>query len=126
FDKYLIVDSVEIAKEEYETYYNTKGGKKGRKKISKICDWMLMSTYKLMKNHASFSDKTKILTDNEAKFLLGYLKYLGLIEEDSKRDDVLNIRATVNNLRKYTLDFDWWNMPKSRFDDLDPRVQRIW
>ena len=58
--------------------------------------------------------------NKQAEFLLRYLKYLGLIEEDSSKDDIINLRATVSNLKKYSLVFNWWSIPMQKQSPNNP------
>ena len=35
----------------------------------------------------------------------------GLLDEDSPKNDILNLRATIRNLQKYEVRPNWWNIP---------------
>lgn len=126
-DKYLGVQNIQEAQAELEKDYPEKK-QKGRKKTNNIADIMLMGTYKLIQS-SSFAEEGKSLTNKQAEFLLEYLKYLGLIEPDSSKDDTLNLRATVNNLKKYTLHFNWWAIPmrkESPNNPFDGSIEKAW
>ena len=117
-DKYLGVSSLEEAQTELEKDYPEKKTK-GRKRINQIADLILMGTYNLIQ-HGSFAEQGKSLTNKQAEFLLRSLKYLGLIEEDSSKDDIINLRATVSNLKKYSLVFNWWSIPMQKQSPNNP------
>lgn len=126
-EKYLGISSLEEAQKELEEDYPTKG-KKGRKKNSLVADWLLWQTSQLLQ-HSSFAEANVQVNKSQAAFLLNYLKYLGLIEEDSQKDDMLNLRATLNNLKKNTPKFNWWSIPKQKEspnNPFDEHIQRAW
>ncbi len=96
-DKYLGVSTLEEAETELDKDYPSIG-KRGRKRENAILDTITLSIYNLLR-HSSFAAKGKGLTDNEGNFILGLLKYLKLIDEDSPKNDILNLRATIRNLQ---------------------------
>lgn len=108
-DKYLGVSSLEEADTELDKDYPSIG-KRGRKRENAILDTVTLSVYNLLR-HSSFAIKGKGLTDNEGNFILELLKYLGLLDEDSPKNDILNLRATIRNLQKYEVRPNWWNIP---------------
>ncbi len=126
-DKYLGVKSLEEVQTELQHDYPDKK-QKGRKKVNNIADIMLMGTYNIIQ-YSSMAEEGKSLTNKQAEFLLDYLKYLGVIEPDSNKDDTLNLRATINNLKKYTLDFNWWSIPmrkESPNNPFDGTISKAW
>lgn len=126
-DKYLGISSLEEVQKELEEDYPTKG-KKGRKKNSLVADWILWQTSQLLQ-HSSFADANVQINKSQAAFLLDYMKYLGLIEEDSLKNDALNLRATLNNLKKNPPKFNWWSIPKQKESPNNPfneHIQRAW
>lgn len=126
-DKYLGVSSLEEAQKELEEDYPTKG-RKGRKKNSLVADWILWQTSQLLQL-SSFAEANVQINKSQSAFLLDYMKYLGLIEEDSQKDDTLNLRATLNNLKKNTPKFDWWSIPKQKEspnNPFDENMSKAW
>ena len=126
-DKYLGVSSLEEAQKELEEDYPTKG-RKGRKKNSIVADWILWQTSQLLQL-SSFAEANVQINKSQAAFLLDYMKYLRLIEEDSQKDDLLNLRATLNNLKKNNPKFSWWNIPKQKESPNNPfnaDIHRAW
>lgn len=107
--KYLGVASLEEAETELEKDYPSIG-KRGRKRENAILDTVTLSVYNLLR-HSSFAIKGKGLTDNEGNFILELLKYLEILDEDSPKNDILNLRATIRNLQKYGVRPNWWNIP---------------
>lgn len=120
-DKYLGVPNLEEVTEELEKDYPTLGTR-GRKKQSTIFDTVLLSIYNLLR-HSSFAIKDKGLTNNEGEFILDVLKYLELIEEDSPKDDILNLRATIRNLQKYGVQPEWWKTVMSKSSSNNPFIE---
>ena len=108
-EKYLGVASLEEAETELEKDYPSIG-KRGRKRENAILDTVTLSVYNLLR-HSSFAIKGKGLTDNEGNFILELLKYLEILDEDSPKNDILNLRATIRNLQKYGVRPNWWNIP---------------
>ena len=86
-DKYLGVSTLEEAETELDKDYPSIG-KRGRKRENAILDTITLSIYNLLR-HSSFAAKGKGLTDNEGNFILGLLKYLKLIDEDSPKNDMI-------------------------------------
>ena len=94
-------------------------GKRGRKRENAILDTVTLSIYNLL-CHSSFAAKGKGLTDNEGNFILELLKYLKLIDEDSPKNDILNLRATIRNLQKYEVRPNWWKIPMCKTSPNNP------
>lgn len=106
FKDYLHVNGYEGADRElagFDPYYTS--NKKGRKADTPFL-MVTISLYQLLK-HLSFSDKG--LTNDEGRFILDYLILLDVIEEETQKDDILNLRATINNLLKKSYTPQWWN-----------------
>lgn len=122
-DKYLGVSSLEEVQTELDTDYPNKR-KKGRKRTNQVADAMLIGTCNLLQ-HSSFADPKVSINKNQAECLLRFLKYLGLIEEDSQKDDILNLRATVNNLKKNPPTFNWWSIPMQKQSPNNPFDENI-
>ena len=117
-DKYLGISSLEEAETELDKDYPSIG-KRGRKRENAILDTVILSIYNLLR-HSSFAAKGKGLTDNEGNFILGLLKYLKLIDEDSPKNDILNLRATIRNLQKYEVRPNWWKIPMCKTSPNNP------
>lgn len=117
-DKYLGVSTLEEAETELDKDYPSIG-KRGRKRENAILDTITLSIYNLLR-HSSFAAKGKGLTDNEGNFILGLLKYLKLIDEDSPKNDILNLRATIRNLQKYEVRPNWWKIPMCKTSPNNP------
>lgn len=117
-DKYLGVSSLEEAEDELSKDYPSIG-KRGRKRENAILDTVTLSIYNLLR-HSSFAAKGKGLTDNEGNFILELLKYLNLIGEDSSKNDVLNLRATIRNLQKIEVRPNWWKIPMCKTSPNNP------
>ena len=117
-DKYLGIPSLEEAEAELNKDYPTTG-KRGRKRENAILDTVTLSIYNLLR-HSSFAAKGKGLTDNEGKFILSLLVYLRLIDEDSSKNDILNLRATIRNLQKYEVRPNWWRIPMCKTSPNNP------
>ena len=117
-DKYLGIPSLEEADAELNKDYPTTG-KRGRKRENAILDTVTLSIYNLLR-HSSFAAKGKGLTDNEGKFILSLLVYLRLIDEDSSKNDILNLRATIRNLQKYEVRPNWWRIPMCKTSPNNP------
>ena len=117
-DKYLGIPSLEEAEAELNKDYPTTG-KRGRKRENAILDTVTLSIYNLWR-HSSFAAKGKGLTDNEGKFILSLLVYLRLIDEDSSKNDILNLRATIRNLQKYEVRPNWWRIPMCKTSPNNP------
>lgn len=117
-DKYLGTPSLEEAERELDKDYPSIG-KRGRKRENAILDTVTLSIYNLLR-HSSFAAKGKALTDNEGKFMLELLIYLGLIDEDSNKNDILNLRATIRNLQKYEVRPNWWKIPMCKMSPNNP------
>lgn len=117
-DKYLGIPSLEEAEAELNKDYPTTG-KRGRKRENAILDTVTLSIYNLLR-HSSFAAKGKGLTDNEGKFILSLLVYLRLIDEDSSKNDILNLRATIRNLQKYEVHPNWWRIPMCKTSPNNP------
>lgn len=122
-DKYLGVSSLEEAQTELDTDYPNKR-KKGRKRTNQAADMMLMGTCNLLQ-HSSFAESNVTINKSQAEFLLRFLKYLGLIEEDSSKDDILNLRATLSNLKKNPPTFDWWSIPMQKQSPNNPFDEKL-
>lgn len=106
FKDYLQVNGYEDADREltdFDPYYTP--NKKGRKADVSFL-MVTITLYRLLK-HLSFSDKG--LTNDEGFFILDYLKLLDIIEEGSSKDDILNLRSTINNLLNKHYTPQWWN-----------------
>lgn len=107
FKDYLHVNGYEGADRElagFDPNY-TPNNKKGRKADTAFL-MVTISLYRLLK-HLPFSDKG--LTNDEGYFILDYLKLLDVIDEGGAKDDILNLRATINNLLKKSYTPQWWN-----------------
>lgn len=117
-DKYLGIPSLEEAEAELNKDYPTTG-KRGRKRENAILDTVTLSIYNLLR-HSSFAAKGKGLTDNEGKFILSLLVYLRLIDEDSSKNDILNLRATIRNLQNYEVRPNWWRIPMCKTSPNNP------
>ena len=117
-DKYLGVSGLEEAQAELERDYSSKGIK-GRKRLSPVTDFILLRTSRLLRL-SSFADPGVRVNKSQADFLLRYLSFLGLLEEDSLKNDALNLRATLNNLEKNPPRFSWWNLPSDKRSPNDP------
>lgn len=117
-DKYLGVSTLEEAETELDKDYPSIA-KRGRKRENAILDTITLSIYNLLR-HSSFAAKGKGLTDNEGNFILGLLKYLKLIDEDSPKNDILNLRATIRNLQKYEVRPNWWKIPMCKTSPNNP------
>ena len=117
-DKYLGVSTLEEAETELDKDYPSIG-KRGRKRENAILDTITLSIYNLLR-HSSFAAKGKGLTDNEGNFILELLKYLKLIDEDSPKNDILNLRATIRNLQKYEVRPNWWKIPMCKTSPNNP------
>ena len=111
-DKYLGVSSLEEAQEELDRDYPNKG-KRGRKKSNPVFDFILWRSSKILEL-SSFATPNVQINKSQADFLLKYLNFLGLLEEDSLKNDALNLRATLNNLKKNPPCFSWWNIPSDK------------
>lgn len=119
-DKYLGVSTLEESETELEKDYPSVG-KRGRKRENAILDTVTLSIYNLLR-HSSFAAKGKGLADNEGKFILGLLNYLKLIDEDSPKNDVLNLRATIRNLQKNEVHPNWWEIPMCKESPNNPII----
>jgi len=92
-----------IAPSNNNSYYRP--GRKGRKPdVSYLT--LVISAYRLIKR-LSFSNKG--LTNVEGYFILDFLKFLNAIEEGSKKDDILNLRATIKNLLNKNYEPEWFD-----------------
>lgn len=80
-------------------------GRKGRKPDASYLT-LVISAYRLIKR-LSFSNEG--LTNVEGYFILDFLKYLNVIEEGSKKDDILNLRATIKNLLNKKYKPEWFD-----------------
>ena len=109
-DKYLGVSSL-------EDYPNK--GKRGRKKSNPVFDFILWRSSKILEL-SSFATPNVQINKSQADFLLKYLNFLGLLEEDSLKNDALNLRATLNNLKKNPPCFSWWNIPSDKQSPNNP------
>ena len=117
-DKYLGVSSLEEAQEELDRDYPNKG-KRGRKKSNPVFDFILWRASKILEL-SSFATPNVQINKSQADFLLKYLNFLGLLEEDSLKNDALNLRATLNNLKKNPPCFSWWNIPSDKQSPNNP------
>ena len=79
-DKYLGVSSLEEAQEELDRDYPNKG-KRGRKKSNPVFDFILWRASKILEL-SSFATPNVQINKSQADFLLKYLNFLGLLEED--------------------------------------------
>lgn len=104
FKEHLVINNAEQAKRELANFDPNYTDSKG-KKPDTVYNSLLISVYNLIKNTSIKSDKA--LSDKEANFILDYLKYIGAIEEEGKRDDILNLRASIKNLQNFFS--QWWN-----------------
>lgn len=117
-DKYLGIPSLEEAEKELNKDYPSIG-RRGRKRENAILDTAILSVYNLLR-HSSFAAKGKGLTDNEGNFILELMKYLGMLDEDSPKNDILNLRATIRNLQKNEIRPNWWNIPLCKTSPNNP------
>ena len=122
-DKYLGVSSLEEAQEELDRDYPNKE-KRGRKKSNPVFDFILWRSSKILML-SSFATPNVQINKSQADFLLKYLNFLGLLEEDSLKNDALNLRATLNNLKKNPSRFSWWNIPSDKQSPNNPLDKNI-
>jgi len=112
---YLKVDNVESAKEELETEYNSKAGKK-MNKFQSIFTYGIDGLYQEIQG-------TDEITNEECCFIRDFLKYIGQpISKDGfdDPDDIKNIRSRLRYMRKTEFTPDWLSVDDS------PVQSRYW
>lgn len=115
---YLNVDSVAAAKNELETKYNSKAGKKMNKYQSIITygiDCLYQDIY-----------QTEEITNDMCCLIRDYLKYIGQPisnDEFDHPDDIKNIRSRIRYMRTTDFKPDWLSQD---LDDLPPVRSSYW
>lgn len=91
-----------------------------------LLNWMVRGTYKLIKNHAPFSNSKIGLTQEETRFIYDYIRCLGIIEYADHQRDTDKIRRIIQSHQPKKSKFSWVWLPPHIDNPNDIRITYPW